>query len=708
MLRSLFILVLVALMAAVGLYYERKAGREAADDLDAVIGTAVKESGQDQQQGQAQEEPRSGVDLGALDRSTRPQDDFYQFANGAWLDATEIPQIYSGYTVYHEVHEEAEQALREIVEQAAAEPGPPGSESQQVGDIYASWMDTAAIDALGIEPVQGELEEIGRIESRDDLVRTIAAFYRRGIEMPYDFYVYPDLKNSSQYAVYFGQSGITMPNRDYYLERENENFTRAREALPGYIATMLTLTGLDEAAAPAAAQAVYGLEEKLAQAHWDSVTIRDPEKAYNPYTAGELAGLGENLRWPETRTILGLQDEEKLVIRQPSYFEALDGLLAEVPLETWKNYLRFRVLDAAAEHLDRATAQVRFDYRNRILSGQQEERPRWKRGISMVNDMAGEAVGKLYVAEYFPPEAKAKMEELVDNVIATLDESLGGLEWMSEPTRARAREKLSKFTAKIGYPDEWKDYSDMQIVAGDHVGNLRRALAWDYRRELDKLGRPVDRNEWFMTPQTVNAYYSPAQNEIVFPAARLQPPFFQLDADDAINYGAVGGVIGHEISHGFDDKGSKFDGDGNLVNWWTDEDRAAFEQRTAALVEQFNAFEPVEGMHINGELTLGENIGDLSGVAMAYRAYIRSLDGAEPPVIDGFTGPQRFFIGYAMSRKGKYHDEETISRLASDPHSPLKYRVIGPYRNIDAFHEAFGTQEGDGMWLPPDQRVRLW
>jgi len=326
----------------------------------------------------------------------------------------------------------------------------------------------------------------------------------------------------------------------------------------------------------------------------------------------------------------------------------------------------------------------------------------------MVNEMAGDAIGKLYVAEYFPPAAKAKMEELVDNVIAALDESLTDLDWMTEPTRVRAREKLSKFTAKIGYPDKWKDYSTLEIAAGDHVGNLRRSLAWEYQRNLDKLGQPVDRNEWFMTPQTVNAYYSPAQNEIVFPAARLQPPFFQLDADDAINYGAVGGVIGHEISHGFDDKGSKFDGDGNLVNWWTDEDRAAFEARTRALVAQFDAFEPVEGMHINGELTLGENIGDLSGVAMAYRAYIRSLNGAEPPVIDSYTGPQRFFIGYAMSRKGKYHEEETVSRLSSDPHSPLKYRVIGPYRNIDAFHEAFETQPGDGMWLAAEERVRIW
>jgi len=702
MLRSLFILMLVVVMAAIGYYYERQAGAMTTDDLGALTGTAIKNDAT------AAADLHSGVDLEALDRSIRPQDDFYQFANGSWLDHTEIPNIYPGYTVYHEVREQAEIALQRIIEKAAAEPAPAGSESQQVGDIYRSWMDEDAIEARGIEPVSDLLQGIRSAQSVASLGPLLARLYRQGIEVPYDFYVYPDLKQSSRYAIYFGQKGITMPNRDYYIDLDNENFTKAREALPGYVAGLLTRAGMDEAAAAEAAQAVYELEAAIARAQWDAVTVRDPEKAYNPYAVAELDKLGMNLGWAETRKALGLEGENQLIIRQPSYFESLDRLLVEFPLQAWKHYLAFRVLDAMAQHLDAATAQIRFDYRNRVLRGQPEERPRWKRGIEMVNTMAGEAVGKLYVSEYFPPEAKAKMEELVDNVIATLDDSLGTLEWMSAETREKAREKLSKFTAKIGYPDQWRDYSKLQIVAGDHAGNYRRAYAFEYQRNLDKLGGPVDRNEWFMTPQTVNAYYSPAKNEIVFPAARLQPPFFQLEADDAINYGAVGGVIGHEISHGFDDKGSKFDGDGNLSDWWTDADRQAFEQRTQALVEQFNTFEPIEGMHINGELTLGENIGDLSGVAMAYRAYIRSLDGAEPPIIDGFTGPQRFFIGYAMSRKGKYRDEEIVSRLSSDPHSPLKYRVIGPYRNIDAFHLAFDTGPDDGMWLPPEQRVRIW
>jgi len=650
----------------------------------------------------------SGVNLDALDRSTRPQDDFYQFANGGWLDTTEIPEIYSGYTVYHQVREDVELALRTIINSAADTPGENGSESQQVGDIYSSWMDIDTINTKGIEPVLVDLAELAEVDTVESLMRVMAGLLRRGVEVPYAIQIYPDLEDSSEYAVYVNQNGITMPNRDYYLQPDNENFARAREELAPYIARMLVRTGMEEVVAKAAAEEVYELETAIAAAQWDSVRNRDPRQIYNPYPVNTLQELGSNMDWATTLEILGVDGEQQVVVEQPSYFQALDALMTDVPVETWKHYLTFHIMDSAARHLDEVTARIRFDYRNRVLSGQKEQQPRWKRGIAVVNGLVGEAVGKLYVAEHFPLEAKAKMEELVQNVIATLDDSLGELEWMSEETRVRSKEKLSKFTPKIGYPDEWRDYSTLEIIAGDHVGNVRRAVEWDYQRDLAKLGTPVDKKEWGMTPQTVNAYYSSTKNEIVFPAARLQPPFFQLNADDAINYGAVGGVIGHEISHGFDDKGSQFDGDGNLTNWWTDDDRTAFENRTEVLVEQYAAFEPVEGMPVNGELTLGENIGDLSGVAMAYRAYIRSLNGKDAPIIDGFTGSQRFFIGYAMSRKGKYQNEAVINRLASDSHSPLEFRVNGPYPNIDAFHEAFGTREGDGMWLSPDDRVRIW
>jgi putative endopeptidase len=652
--------------------------------------------------------PVSGVHLEALDRSTRAQDDFYQFVNGGWLDSTEIPEIYSGYTVYHEVNEKVEVALRTIIEDAAQSPGEKGTESQQVGDIYQSWMDVETINSLGIEPVSAELAAIDAVDNMASLAQLMARLLRSGVDVPYGFYIYPGPDDATRYAVYLYQSGITMPNRDYYLDADNENFAKARDGLTPYIANILARSGMDENDASVAAAEVYKLENAIATAQWDSVSNRDPQKTNNPYRLDALGELGANMDWSAVVGVLGIDGEEQVIVEQPSYFEALDGLLADVSLETWKHYLTYRLLDGAAPLLDETTAVIRFDYRNRILFGQEVQRPRWKRGIGLVGRLVGEAVGKLYVAEHFPPEAKAKMDELVQNVIATLNESIAEIEWMSAETRVKSKEKLAKFTAKIGYPDVWRDYSMLEITGGDNVGNVRRATEWEYGRELAKLGAAIDKTEWGMTPQTVNAYYSPGKNEIVFPAARLQPPFFQLNADDAINYGAVGGVIGHEISHGFDDSGSQYDGDGNLKDWWTEEDRAAFEKRTKSLVEQFEGFSPIDGMHINGELTLGENIGDLSGVAMAYRAYIRSLNGEEAPIIDGFTGPQRFFIGYAMSRKGKYKDEATISRLASDPHSPLEYRVNGPYPNIDAFHEAFDTKEGDGMWLAPEDRVRIW
>ena len=470
--------------------------------------------------------------------------------------------------------------MREIIEAAADAPGAKGTESQQVGDTYGSWMGVERINAAGIAPVQNELDLVADVDSVRSLVGAMAQLSRLGVMVPYANYIEPDREDSSRNTLYFYQRGITMPNRDYYLQPDNENFTRARSELTPYIGKMLQRSGLDESAANAAASSVFDLETAIATAQWDSVSSRDPQKTFNPYTMEGLAALGDSLDWELTLRKLGVEGQERVVIEQPSYFGALNGMLSTIPLATWKHYLAFRVMDSRALHLDEVTAAIRFDYRYRVLRGQKEEQPRWKQGVNVVNALVGEAVGKLYVAEYFPPEAKAKMEDLVQNVVETLGASIEDLEWMSEETRSKAKQKLAKFTPKIGYPDEWKDYSSLDIGAGDHYGNVTRAVEWEHQRELTKLAEPVDNKEWFMTPQTVNAYYDPTKNEIVFPAARLQPPFFQLDADDAINYGAVGGVIGHEISHGFDDSGSQFDGDGNLVNWWTEDDRAAFDERT--------------------------------------------------------------------------------------------------------------------------------
>jgi len=646
----------------------------------------------------------SGVDLDAINRFVRPQDDFYQFANGAWLDRTSIPPIYSSYSVYQQVNERVEQALQGIIEAAAANPGPAGSESRMVGDLFTSWMDEASINSLGVSAVGPELAIVDGVTDRKSLLEAFARLDRIGVGGPIRFNVDQDLRKSTVHVAYVNQGGLTLPDRDYYLDTANPKFDKARQALPAYIRSLLKAAGRDEVAAAA----IVDLETAIARAQWDKVKNRDNEATYNPHTIDELGRLAPNLDWMQFLTALGAGSADRVIVGQPDYFQALDGMIESRPLEEWKNYLAYRVMDARAADLDSTTAAIRFDFRNRTLNGQQQERERWKGGVSIVDRLVGQAVGKLYVAQYFPPEAKTRMIEMVRNVTATLDASLADLDWMTPATRQKAREKLARFTPKIGYPDVWLDYSGMEIIRGDHAGNVRRANEWEHARRVARLGKPVDRTEWGMTPQTVNAYYNPSLNEIVFPAARLQPPFFQLEADDAINYGAVGGVIGHEISHGFDDEGSRFDGDGNMADWWTEADRAAFEERTKALVAQYDRFSPIEGMQVNGAFTLGENIGDLSGVAMAYRAYIASLGGKEAPVIDGFTGPQRFFIGYAMSRKGKMRDEQMIQRLASDPHAPLEFRVTGPYRNIDAFHDAFGTKEGDGMWLAPEERVRLW
>ena len=567
-------------------------------------------------------------------------------------------------------------------------------------------MDEAAIETKGISPLKADLDAIAAINDKKMLVSAFANMVRDSQESPLGMYVSPDLKKATEYAVYFYQSGLTLPNRDYYLDNDNQNFVKIREQLPSFIQKIIGFSDSDVTAERA--QAVFALESEIAKHQWSQVENRDDEKTYNPYQVTELTKLGAELDWPALMTALGLDKVERVIISQPSYFTALDGLIKNTPIDVWQDYLRYHLVLGYAGDLSSDIDQTAFEFMSQKLQGQNEQPPRWKRGVTKVNGALGEAVGKLYVEQHFPAAAKEKMNELVGNVLASFDDSIDKLDWMSDATREAAKLKRSQFTTKIGYPDVWRDYSNLSIINGDHLGNMKRVHAFGYARQLDKLGKPIDKDEWFMTPQTVNAYYDPTKNEIVFPAARLQPPFFQLDADDAINYGAIGGVIGHEISHGFDDSGSKFDGTGNLHDWWTKEDRAAFDARTKMLVEQYNQFSPVEGMTVNGELTLGENIGDLSGVTMVYRAYMRSLNGKEAPVINGFTGPQRFFIGYAMSRKGKYQHETTVSRLASDPHAPLKYRVNGVYQNIPEFYQAFDIKEGDAMWLAPEKRVQLW
>jgi putative endopeptidase len=646
-----------------------------------------------------------GVDTAAFDRSVRPQDDFYQFVNGGWLRSTQIPGDRASVGAFMQLRDQSEAALRVIVEEAAAASSrPAGSDAQKVGDLYRSFMDTAAIERLGIQPIRGELTRIRGISRKTQLPAFFAANARVGIGSPFTFFVGADQKNSQQYTVYLSQSGLGLPDRDYYLQ-DNARFQGFRTAYTTYVETLLRLAGEQDPAGKA--RAVLAFETEIARRQWDRTRNRDRNATYNQMSVAQLRTQAPGFDWAAWLQAGGV-NVQNVVVRQPSYLPALDSLLAATDLGTIKAYAAVRLLDSTAPYLSSDFVNAHFNFRSRALSGLQENRPRWKRGISVVEGTLGEMVGKMYVERHFRPEQKARMEQLVQNLITAYRQGIDNLEWMTPATRAQAQEKLSKFTVKIGYPEKWRDYSAIEIRPGDLVGNLRRAGQFEYARMIGRLGKPVDRTEWGMTPQTVNAYYNSVNNEIVFPAAILRPPFFNFEADDAVNYGAIGAVIGHEISHGFDDQGRKSDGDGNLRDWWSAEDAAAFEQRANALVAQYGAFAPLEGATVNGRLTLGENIGDLSGLAVAYRAYKLSLNGREAPVIDGFTGDQRFFLGWAQVWRSKARDEALRQQLLTDPHSPGMYRTNGVLVNMREFYEAFGVKEGDKMYRPEAQRVKIW
>lgn len=652
----------------------------------------------------------SGIALERLTHGVRPQDDLYRHVNGSWLDTTEIPADKPVYGAFHELHDEAELRVREIVEEAAASDAPADSDQRKIGDLYADFLDEDAVERLGTSPIAGELAFVAAIDSREALVTALGDLQRGGLSGAFGWWVDTDAKASDRYIVYLQQGGLGLPDESYYRE---DTFAEIREKYVDHIGRMLALGGVE--GAEDVAQRVFALERTLAAGHWDRVTSRDATKAYNKLDQAALAALTPGFDWERWLTGVrgGTGDAAVLaevVVRQPSYLEAFARALDEVPLEDWKAWLTWRVVHGTAPFLSTAFVDENFAFYGTVLSGTPELRARWKRAVSTVEGALGEAVGRLFVERHFPPAAKERMVELVANLIQAYTERITALDWMGEDTKTRALAKLERFTPKIGYPDSWRDYSALRIERGDLVGNLRRAAAFELDRELGKLGKPVDRSEWFMTPQTVNAYYNPGLNEIVFPAAILQPPFFDPGADDAVNYGGIGAVIGHEIGHGFDDQGSKYDGDGNLVDWWTEQDRARFDERTQALIKQYDVLEPAQapGHHVNGALTVGENIGDLGGLSIAYVAYRIALGGADGPVLDGLTAAQRFFLGWAQCWRTKARDAEVAKRLAVDPHSPPEFRCNAVVRNIDAFHEAFGLAEGDGLWLDPSERVRIW
>jgi len=646
----------------------------------------------------------AGLDRSGFDAAVRPQDDLFKAVNGQWVKDTPIPADKANYGTFIQLRDRSDERVRKVVEELAATPAAAGSNEQKVGSYYRSFIDEAAIERAGLAPLAPWLAQVSGLKSKAELA-TVMGQWQGLVAMPLSTRISPDRKEPGIYRVVVWQGGLGLPDRGYYLE-DNERFAKARAAYLVYIETLLRLNG--DAHAAQGAKTVLALEKRLAQVQWAPVDNRNAVKTYNPITPADLQRADPGLDWSRFFNAAALPVIDRLSVGQPSYAKALAQRVHEVPLADWKLYLRVRLLDAAAPVLPRAFREAHFAFNGRAIQGNEQEKPRWQQATAALDAALGEAVGQGYVARYFPPAYKARMRELVGNLLAAYGQSIDGLTWMGPQTKLRAKEKLSKYTVKIGYPDSWRDYSALTVRDGDALGNQMRANRFAYERRARRVGQPVDRSEWGMTPQTVNAYYNPTVNEIVFPAAILEPPFFDMNADDAANYGAIGAVIGHEISHGFDDQGSQYNGDGKLDNWWTDDDRKAFDQLTASLAAQYGAYEPIAGHKLNGRLTLGENIADLSGLQISYKAYHLALAGKPAVVIDGLTGDQRFFLSWAKAWRSKAREARTLQLLTIDPHSPPEFRANGAAVNHDGFQESFNTHPGDGMYKPVDARIRIW
>jgi putative endopeptidase len=641
-----------------------------------------------------------------MDPDIRPQDDLFRHVNGRWLDTTEIPSDRSAWGAFAVLAEQAEERVREIIEGLAAGDHEAGSNAQKIGDLFTSFMDEERVEALGAEPIRPALEAAAAVSSVEELARFVGEVERTGGGGFFGAYVNTDDRNSDRYLVNILQGGLGLPDESYYRE---DKFADIRSAYLSHLEKLFTLAGWAEPAG--AAQQVVDVETRLAQGHWERAETRDVLKTYNLTTYDELKALCPSLPWDTWATALGASDETlaETIVNQPSYLEHLSSALDEIPLEDWKAWLAIRVVRSAAPYLSSSFVEENFEFYGRTLNGTPELRARWKRGVSFVEGSIGEAVGEEYVARHFPPRAKEMMVDLVANLLEAYRRSIESLDWMTDETKQRAYRKLETFRPKIGYPDKFRDYSALEVAPDDLLGNVVRVAAFETDRELKKIGSPVDRDEWFMLPQHVNAYYNPGMNEICFPAGILQPPFFDPGAEPAENYGGIGAVIGHEVGHGFDDQGSHYDEVGNMENWWTEADREAFQARADKLIAQYDGYEPSElpGEHVNGALTVGENIGDLGGITIALKAYLISLEGQEAPVVDDLTGVQRVFLNYGNIWRTKRRKEQMLQLLTVDPHSPAEFRA-NIVRNLDEFHEAFGTQPGDGLWLDPQARVRIW
>ncbi len=651
--------------------------------------------------------PVSGIDLKSLDPAVRPQDDFYGYVNGVWTRNTEIPADKSTWGTYIELRETAQGQLRAVIDATLKHPGKPGSDAHKIADLYTSYMNDKARNAAGFKPLKADLAHVAALKDKQDLPALFAYLQRNGIQTPFSAHVAPDAQDPEHYTVNVSQSGLGLPDRDYYLKDDDARLKAVRAKYLQHIETMLAMSGDQDAAAHAAQ--VLDIETRLASAQWTRVQMRDPVKSYNRVGFDKFATLAPAFDWKAYFTAAGLAPKESsAVVRQPSFFGGFSETVANVPLEAWKSYFNWRIIESYASYLNDAAVKERFAFEGTVLRGVPQREPQWQLALRFTDGALGDAVGKLYVEKYLPAETKPRVMAMFNNFVASFKNGIEKLDWMGPETKKEAQLKLAGLKPNIAYPDKWRDYSAMKTQQNDLIANVRAVRAWSRQRNLEKLGKTVDRDEWSMTPQTVNASYNPSLNAITIPAAILQPPFFNVKAEDAVNYGLLGITFGHEISHAFDDSGSQYDAKGRLRNWWTAEDRSAFKARAAGLVKQYGSYSPVPGYYINGALTLGENIGDNSGLSITYQAYQRSLQGKPSPVLDGLTGEQRLYIGFAMKWRAKLRPEAAIAQIKSDPHSPGEFRAKGTVMNQPGFYQAFDIKPGDPMYLPPEQRVIMW